>query len=377
MDRLKTTLLSMVLLSSAILTMPQHLRAAGASVTVAPPAGMIRAGDTIAVPVLIDSAGENINAVMVTLRYSTALLRAERVAREQSFLQLWPEEPRVDAAQGIVTFTGGRPGGIIASRATAVTIYFTVLAGGTATIMFDTASTALYLHDGEGTKVASTALPTDILLADALVEAVALSSTTHPTSDTWSRERSADVAWTTRPGALYSFVFSTNAAEQPDDVPETTSGSVLYEALDDGIYHFTLKEQPAGQNWSQPVQRRFLIDATAPLPFAIATPDPASTGGTRILAWVATDQTSGVARYAVSVGGTQLGDVTSPLTVDPAWEGKDFVLTAFDAAGNSTVATLRLPANTSPLNWFRLLGAAMLLVLAALGSLLAYHRLRR
>ncbi len=323
------------------------VHAATPNLVIVPPTGLIRSGETVALTLRVDSGGENINAVEGVLTYPVDRLRFVRVSREQSILTLWTEEPAADTRTGTVTFTGGRPGGIVADNAALFTVYFEAYKSGDTTLSFDASRSALYKHDGEGTKIPVSPAPVTMTVTDSLVEGIVLTSSTHPTADTWSRGGRIVVSWPVVPGALYSYDLSTDAEHLPDDAQEAIVGNVAYEALSDGIYFFVIKEHPDSGDWSAVAQRRFLLDATPPRPFVIEQPDPATVGGAQLIAWTTTDTTSGIARYDLTVNGSDPLPVRSPLMLDPAWLGKKLTITAVDAAGNMQAGTWEYNASSA------------------------------
>lgn len=318
--------------------------AAAPNLGIVPPIGLIRSGETVAVNIRVDSAGENINAAEGVLSYPVDRLRLVRISREESVFTLWTEEPAADTERGTITFTGGRPGGIVADNAALLTVYFEAYKSGEAVLAFDTNATALYKNDGEGTRIPILLQPITLAVTDSLVEGITLSSATHPTSDTWSRGGRIEVSWQVVAGAHYSYQLSNDSQSVPDDTPEATAGTVTYDNLSDGIYFFVIKERPEGGEWSSVTQRRFLLDATPPEPFTIVQPDPSAVSNAPIIAWTTTDATSGIARYDLTVNGSDPVPVQSPLTLDPSWLGKTLTITAVDAAGNTTTSTVQSTA---------------------------------
>lgn len=67
--------------------------------------------DRFLVPIRIDTQGLCINAVEVVINYDPRTLQVDDVARGNSILSLWTEEPTIDKDAGRVTFSGGVPGG--------------------------------------------------------------------------------------------------------------------------------------------------------------------------------------------------------------------------------------------------------------------------
>jgi len=68
-------------------------------------------GETFTVPIRIDPGEECINTVAATITYPTDVLTAVDVSRGESILSLWVEPPKIASGDGIITFSGGIPGG--------------------------------------------------------------------------------------------------------------------------------------------------------------------------------------------------------------------------------------------------------------------------
>lgn len=134
--------------------------AAGAAVFyVNPTAGTYGLSDTFITDVRIDNQNECVNAAHVEVRYPTDTLRAVDFSKGNSILSLWIEEPVIDTDKGIVTFSGGIPGGYcgripgdpVLSNVLGRIVFSVVGAEqkqATVSIM-DTSSA--YLHDGAAT----------------------------------------------------------------------------------------------------------------------------------------------------------------------------------------------------------------------------------
>ncbi len=78
---------------------------------VSPTEGTYGVTDSFIADIRIDNQGECINAAHVEVRYPTDVLRAVDFSKGNSILSLWVEEPVIDTGKGIVTFSGGIPGG--------------------------------------------------------------------------------------------------------------------------------------------------------------------------------------------------------------------------------------------------------------------------
>jgi hypothetical protein len=129
--------------------------------------------DTFYVPVRIHTQDECINAVRVVLAYNPEVLSVVEVSTGDSLLSLWTQTPHIERVEGKetgrVTFEGGIPGGYCGRVAgdpgqtnilakLVVTGISQELAQGelVSTQIVVDPETAVYLHDGTGTKAEQT-----------------------------------------------------------------------------------------------------------------------------------------------------------------------------------------------------------------------------
>lgn len=346
MDRLKQMIIGGVLIALGLLTGPAAL-AAAPRVDFVGPVGDVHLGDTVAVEVRVDSGGQTINAAEITITYATDRLTADRVGREQSALTLWPEEPTIDATRGTIRLVGGRPGGFVAAPAVVATLYVRPRQAGPTTLSIDAPRSALYAHDGRGTKISVPAASLTFDVREATADELILTSRTHPEPTAWGRDGRINVHWSVVEGHQYSYRLSTDPLAVPDDVAEDTAGDVTYTGLADGVYVFTIKDRGPNGRWSSVRQRRFLLDQTPPSPFALSFLDGRTTDGRSRLSWLAFDETSGVDRAELRVNGRSPRTVTSSLLLESAWAGSILTVTVFDRAGNSRSASWRYPATNA------------------------------
>jgi hypothetical protein len=87
------------------------LSASAASISVDTDQDAYGLGDTFIATVRIDNQGECINAGELSLAYPTGSLRAIDFSRGDSIFSLWVGDPKLDTDTGLVSFSGGTPGG--------------------------------------------------------------------------------------------------------------------------------------------------------------------------------------------------------------------------------------------------------------------------
>ena len=367
MKHLSVAIIILVMLGSFKL-----VRAESPHVDIIPPAGLIRADETIAVNLQVDSGGWQMNTAEISVRFPADRLQVDRIGREQSVLTIWPEEPAWDNVTGQLHLVGGRPGGLVAAPGIVATVYFRARQPGLAVLTVDPQASGIYLNDGQGSKMAVLAVSVQLSVADPLVVGIPLTSTTNLTPETWSRGGTIDVAWPVVTRSQYSLRLSADPRAVPDDTIAAELGHFRRDRLADGVYYFTIKRRGQDGQWSEVTQRRFLLDATPPEPFALQRPDPSRLGGANIISWSANDVTSGLARAVFHLAGVRDRAVNSPLRIDPQWRGRNVTVTVFDAAGNSRGAALNIPGAAS---WWGLISALAGLVIAV--AVAAVFRSRR
>jgi len=76
-----------------------------------PSSGEYYQDDTFLVEIRIDTEGECINTVKADLSFSKEILEAKDFSQGDSILTLWLEKPKIDQKSGLISFTGGIPGG--------------------------------------------------------------------------------------------------------------------------------------------------------------------------------------------------------------------------------------------------------------------------
>ena len=87
------------------------LVAKGAILYFEPSKGEYHLGDTFIVDLRIDTEGECINTVKAIVSFPKDLLEAKDSSTGNSILTLWLQTPKIDQKEGLISFTGGIPGG--------------------------------------------------------------------------------------------------------------------------------------------------------------------------------------------------------------------------------------------------------------------------
>ncbi len=134
---------------------------------VSPTEGTYGLTDTFIADIRIDNQGECINAAHVEVRYPVETLRAVDFSKGNSILSLWVEEPDIDTRAGIITFSGGIPGGYcgripgdpVLSNVLGKIVFSVIGSEQTSAAVSIQETSAVYLNDGLATPAQVVAQP--------------------------------------------------------------------------------------------------------------------------------------------------------------------------------------------------------------------------
>ncbi len=319
-------------------------------------------GDVVPLTVRLNSDGLNLNALDLTLNYSTIGLEVIRVDKALTNFPLWPEEPAWDNSSGRLHLSAGRPNGLVAVGATVATIYVKLQASGLWQFRVTDVSRG-FINDGQGTPTVLISQPLDVPVVEFSPFGIQLSSSSHPMPSIWYANSKIEVSWTKSDRLKYSFSFSPDATVVPDVNPDETDGVQQYPDVSNGLWWFSVKSFNSTVGWSAVTRRLFLVDTTAPSNFTIEQLPTSAVGKKTVIAWLATDADSGLASYQLSVDGALVGSISSPLTVKDEWIGKNLTIRAVDGAGNSTATSWRDTRKASVWTFYLFIGVALVFVL--------------
>lgn len=334
------------------------------TITFDQPAAVNSVEDIVPITVRLSTDGLNLNALDLTIDYSTIGIEIVRVEKSLANFPLWPSEPSWDNTTGRLQMSAGRPNGVVAISASVATIYVKLHASGLWQLRLTDDSRGL-LNDGLGTAILLSAQPLDVRAVEFSLFGIELSSATHPSPTTWYSLATMEVTWRVVPALKYSYSFSTDETVVPDNNPEATSGSENFPGIANGKWWFSIKSFDPDIGWSAVTRRAFLVDTKAPEQFSIIQLPPAQVGKKTVIAWSVVDADSGVISYELSANGKMVGAVTSPLVVRKEWAGKTLTIRAIDGAGNDTSAIWK---DTRTAMWPSYWWWAVLLLIVAAGS---------
>lgn len=141
-------LLKFILFFSILLVIFITKDAHAAKLRFEPALAEYKVGDSFEVRMVLDTEGQEINAAEVVIIVPD-LLVIKGVAKSQSFVQLWIQEPSFTLNS--VKFSGGVPGGVKLKNGLIGKVTFEAKAAGQGAVALDPLS-AVFLNDGLGTK---------------------------------------------------------------------------------------------------------------------------------------------------------------------------------------------------------------------------------
>ena len=360
----KTTHLYYILLVAVIffITWPAAARAAGASLKISPSSGVYETGGLVDVSFVVDTGGQAVNAIQADVIFPPDKLQVVNPVASTSFISLWVTAPTYSNTDGTIHFQGGLPNpGIKTSGGIISTVTFRIKSAGPAQIKFAATSRVL-LNDGVGTNVLTSTGTADYTLKNPPPAGPVVTSPTHPDSNLWFNNTQVQFQWDPIDGAEgYSFIFDQSAKTVPDDAIDGTATAAGFKATADGIWYFHVRAKTT--SWGGVTDFPVQIDATPPAAFTpkfdqnTVTIDDVAT-----LRFLTTDAASGIDHYelkqvAIDNPNSQINtlfvEAASPYSVPKLTAGKyDFIVRAFDRAGNSTDGTARLTVIASGLPFY-------------------------
>lgn len=156
MLRIDRLVASFALVGSLVLPPAAH----AAVLYMNPTEGTHGLSDTFIADVRLDNQNECVNAMHVEVRYPTDTLRAVDFSKGNSILSLWIEEPKIDTDKGVVTFSGGIPGGYcgripgdpVLSNVLGKIVFSVIGAEKKEATISISDTSAVYLNDGQATQ---------------------------------------------------------------------------------------------------------------------------------------------------------------------------------------------------------------------------------
>lgn len=324
--------------------------AAAAGLYFSPSSKSVTVGSTVSIVLKVNSGGQAINASEGTVIFSTDHLRLTSISKSGSIFAFWAVGPNGSNSTGRISYSGGLPSpGYTGSSGTVINLAFQAISAGTGNISLTGAK--ILANDGQGTDVLSSVGTATVTIAAAAqtpaqptttssTPAPTISSSTFPDQAAWYNRNEVTLEWTKPAGALeFSYDLSQSPDRSPDHTAETAQTQTTVHLLSDGVWYFALQARYAS-GWSSTTRFRLEHDQTAPEALTVTiVRDRGTDDPTPQVQFSATDATSGVDHYTVSIDGGASETAVSPLTLNNLSAGAHHItVTVFDRAGNSTAS---------------------------------------
>lgn len=281
-----------------------------------PTTGSFLEGSTFEVPVFIDTKGNSINVIDITLHYDPTKMKIVSPSGGKSIVGLWIEAPYFNNSSGQARFVGGVPGGIKTSSGLITTLTFKAVKPGTAVLKIDESSSVL-LNDGSASRTILDTRRGSYTILTHPAEGLAILSETHPVESDWYNNKTVTFSWEPLDSAdNFSVALDREPKTIPDSAVSTASTSVQYDTLEDGVWYFHLKAQRKGL-WGPTSHRAVHIDSEPPSIFTPVVERVVQEGRqyTQVL-FATTDALSGIDHYEVGVVDTSATAAQSPVYIE-------------------------------------------------------------
>ncbi len=346
-----------------------------AEMSFSPATGSFDSGKEFSVKVLVNPGVDSVNAADGQILFDKDVLSVSSVTKDGSAFSLWTADPAFSNSAGTIDFSGGTPTAFSKSG-TVITIKFKGKKVGDAKLSFakgsvlaaDGKGTNVYTKGGEATyaikEAAAAPPPEPAAEPEAAGEAFGgsppiaptINSATHPKAENWYGTSTVKMDWKVPPDVTsIRWLFSSKEDEKPTQVLKADVSSSTQTGIADGVWYFYLQyKNEAG--WGEVGKRKIMIDTVQPLAFDVGLLDQGDNANTPKFSMKTTDELSGMDRYEIYIGGTQVGsvkdaDLTDGYLVPPQEGGVQKVLIkAFDKAGNirESEKDLNLPVVAKP-----------------------------
>jgi len=319
-----------------------------ATFSLSPSTTTLEVGQTFSVSVLIDTTGEEINAVEIGLEFSPDKLQVISPNTGRSIIEIWAGQPKFNNKTGRIEMRGGIPNGLTIKNGLVTTIEFRVKSSGSAFLQF-TPETRILANDGFGTDVL--VRTPGITFNSTLPKSTgpAVSSPSHPDQNRWYPNADIVLNWHPELGADgYSYILNDEPVFTPDTISEGVKTSISYNQTGSGTYFFHVQSLIAGV-WGDPTHFQVNIDKAPPADFKIEVIPSARTSVRQpVLKFFTSDAQSGLDHYEIKIvpltvpkegeelsGSELFSDAQSPYVLYPLDLGSyDIIVRAYDKAFN-------------------------------------------
>ena len=322
-----------------------------------PASGAYEVGKSFSVKIQTNST-EQVNSADGVVSFDKNLLKVKSISKEGSAFNLWvPSDPTYSNTGGTITFGGGSILPLKSGKNTILTVIFTAQKAGDAEVIFKSGkilSGPGIDITGEMTGAVFTIEDTQTVAPDPkpnpkpkpvtipVPSAPELDSTGFEDSEKWYATTTVTFTWQ----LTYDVVeVRLLLDDQPDSTPTVSRGLVTQKTLtelEEGESYFHIMFKNAA-GWGDSTHRKIRVDMTAPEEFSVTASQDDVSSQDVTLVFKTTDKLSGVDYYDIALDGTFQERVTKEDIIDGSYtfyvadSGEHvFLVTAFDAAGNST-----------------------------------------
>lgn len=317
-----------------------------ASIYLSPTTGTFQVGSTFDVSVLVNTGGNEINAIRVDLKFNPQKLQVASPTAGKSFISVWVSQPTYSNVSGTITFQGGMPSpGVNTSSGLVSKITFRAIIPGSANISVLETSQVL-LNDGRGTDVLGSMGRGIYELVLPPPEGPKVFSPTHPDQNKWYKDNNTALKWEKEEGVTdFSYSIDKDFGGAPDNISEGAGNSISHADLEDSIWYFHVKAKK-GNVWGGVTHYVLKIDTTPPAAFNLNFESgAASMISTQypIISFITTDALSGLDHYELkSINLGKVGDVETEFFVEVISPHRlslksgayKVIVMAYDKAGN-------------------------------------------
>ncbi len=303
-------------------------------------------GALFEVPIYINTKGQNINTIKLSLSFDPKKISIVDASGGTSIISLWIESPTFNNKNGTEKMTGVITNGITTDYGVIATVTFRALAPGDATLTIKDDSLVL-LNDGFGSEAKIQAVRGQYTILPKPPGGVRIYSQTHSVQDHWYNSSSPVFDWDKDPGATgYSFAFDDKPNTVPGNTVMTKDNTFGYQDVGDGVWYFHLKAQKKGF-WGEATHFQVRIDTKPPESFKPAV-NYIKSGDTRkaFVVFDTKDKLSGIDHYEVNtidISKSEADDApvfietSSPYLISLLPNSNVHVIVrAFDKAGNAS-----------------------------------------
>jgi hypothetical protein len=341
--------------------------ASAAEIAVSPSTGSYSVGQSFTVTIQTNPQGQSVNAVEAKLSFDNTKLSVTGLSKTGSVFSLWTAEPAFSNSAGTIDFGGGSPSPF-STRSNVITVTFKALKEGSAAVSVSSASvlaadglgTDVYTNGVNGTFTITAAstenpTPTPETPADDDDSGAAITfgdpprapeagSTTFLDPELWYATKSGVFTWEIPFDVdVLALDMSTSSEHEPKTVydPPIEQFTTNDEILIDGVQYLTMQYKNQ-VGWGAILHRKLMIDTLPPRPFTIDVRAGNSPSAFPLLTFEADDETSGIARYEMTIAGGE------PIVITPDEAKLGYMLknledgtytvkvVAYDFAGNKT-----------------------------------------